>query len=98
MSSKIDQLSTEANADSSALTSSALIIPIGKTNQRMITIRVPKSLYADLCTQANLKAVSLNWLCVSKLQQPLIAVALPKEKRRGRIPGKSSYVAIEEVE
>lgn len=57
--------------------------------QRMITIRVPKSVHERLCAESNDLNVSVNTLCISKLIQFSDRLTVPKErgKRRGRRPG-----------
>lgn len=57
--------------------------------QRMITVRIPKSLHDSICDEANELAVSVNKLCISKLLQKLDPAMIPSssQKRRGRRPG-----------
>ncbi len=57
--------------------------------QRMITIRVPKSIHDRLVSEADSMEVSVNRLCISKLVHMVEPQAVPKEKgrRRGRRPG-----------
>lgn len=57
--------------------------------QRMITVRIPKSLHDSICDEANDLAVSVNKLCISKLLQKADPTMIPSssQKRRGRRPG-----------
>lgn len=57
--------------------------------QRMITVRIPKSLHDAICDEANVLAVSVNKLCISKLLQKVDPAMIPSssQKRRGRRPG-----------
>jgi len=57
--------------------------------QRMITVRIPKSLHDSICDEANELAVSVNKLCISKLLQKADPMMIPSssQKRRGRRPG-----------
>lgn len=57
--------------------------------QRMITVRIPKSLHDAICEEANELAVSVNKLCISKLLQKVDSALIPSssQKRRGRRPG-----------
>ena len=57
--------------------------------QRMITVRIPKSLHDSICDEANELAVSVNKLCISKLLQKADPAMIPSssQKRRGRRPG-----------
>ncbi len=59
--------------------------------QRMITIRVPRSIHQRLCEEADQLEVSVNKLCISKLIQLADLNTVPKEKgkRRGRRPAHS---------
>ncbi len=52
-------------------------------------VRVGDPIHALLCDEANRLGVSLNWLCTTKLQQPLGPTTLPTGRRRGRTPGKA---------
>ena len=57
--------------------------------QRMITVRIPKSLHDAICDEANELAVSVNKLCISRLLQKVDLAMIPSssQKRRGRRPG-----------
>ena len=57
--------------------------------QRMITVRIPKSLHDAICDEANTLEVSVNKLCISKLLQKVDPNMIPSstQKRRGRRPG-----------
>lgn len=57
--------------------------------QRMITVRIPKSLHDSICDEANELAVSVNKLCISRLLQKVDPSMIPSssQKRRGRRPG-----------
>jgi len=57
--------------------------------QRMITVRIPKSLHDAICNEANDLEVSVNKLCISKLLQRIDLGMIPSssQKRRGRRPG-----------
>ncbi len=57
--------------------------------QRMITVRIPKSLHDSICDEANELAVSVNKLCISRLLQKVDKTMIPSssQKRRGRRPG-----------
>ena len=57
--------------------------------QRMITVRMPKSLHDAICEEANELAVSVNKLCISRLLQKVDPAMIPSssQKRRGRRPG-----------
>ncbi len=57
--------------------------------QRMITVRIPKSLHDAICDEANELAVSVNKLCISRLLQKVDPTMIPSssQKRRGRRPG-----------
>ncbi len=57
--------------------------------QRMITVRIPKSLHDAICDEANQLAVSVNKLCISRLLQRVDRAMIPSssQKRRGRRPG-----------
>jgi predicted HicB family RNase H-like nuclease len=67
--------------------------------QRMITIRVPRSIHERLCEEADQLEVSVNKLCISKLIQHPDRQTVPKErgKRRGRRPGPQKRVLKAEV-
>ena len=58
-------------------------------SQRMVTIRMPKSLYDVICEEANELKISVNKLCISRVMQRLDRSIIPKaiKKRRGRRPG-----------
>lgn len=57
--------------------------------QRMITVRIPKSLHDSLCEESNVLKVSMNKLCITRLLQRVDMSMLPTstQKRRGRRPG-----------
>ena len=57
--------------------------------QRMITVRIPKSLHDAICDEANMLEVSVNKLCISRLLQKADPTMIPSssQKRRGRRPG-----------
>jgi hypothetical protein len=57
--------------------------------QRMITVRIPKSLHDAICAEANSLAVSVNKLCISRMLQKVDPAMIPSstQKRRGRRPG-----------
>jgi hypothetical protein len=57
--------------------------------QRMITVRIPKSLHDSICAEANRLAVSVNKLCISRMLQKVDLAMIPSsgQKRRGRRPG-----------
>lgn len=57
--------------------------------QRMITVRIPKSLHDAICEEANQLAVSVNKLCISRMLQKVDKSMIPSstQKRRGRRPG-----------
>ncbi len=57
--------------------------------QRMVTIRMPKSLYDVLCDESNHLKISVNKLCISRITQRLAPEVVPvtEKKRRGRRPG-----------
>jgi predicted HicB family RNase H-like nuclease len=57
--------------------------------QRMITVRIPKSLHDSLCKESNDLKVSMNKLCITRLLQRVDLSMLPSsaQKRRGRRPG-----------
>lgn len=57
--------------------------------QRMITIRIPKSLHDSICKEANDLQVSVNKLCITRLVQRVDRGLIPTsaQKRRGRRPG-----------
>jgi hypothetical protein len=57
--------------------------------QRMITVRIPKSLHDSICQEANDLKVSVNKLCVTRMLQRVDRQLIPTstQKRRGRRPG-----------
>lgn len=57
--------------------------------ERMITIRLPKSLHDVLTLESNEMNLSINKLCISKLLQPIEGRFVPVQqgRRRGRRPG-----------
>ena len=57
--------------------------------ERMITIRLPKSLHDSLRIEADELNLSINKLCISKLLQKIEArfVPIQQGRRRGRRPG-----------
>lgn len=57
--------------------------------QRMITVRIPKSLHDAICAEANNLCVSVNKLCISRMLQKVDPAMIPSsaQKRRGRRPG-----------
>lgn len=57
--------------------------------QRMITVRIPKSLHDRICEEANELNVSVNKLAITRLLQRVDLAMLPSsgQKRRGRKPG-----------
>ena len=57
--------------------------------QKMITIRIPKSLHDRICAEANELDVSVNKLAITRLLQRVDMSMLPSsvQKRRGRRPG-----------
>lgn len=61
--------------------------------QRMITVRIPKSLHDALRVEADRHSISINKLCISKLVQAIDARHVPEEKgkRRGRRPGPQGH-------
>ncbi|MCC6512158.1 MAG: hypothetical protein IT423_23880, partial [Pirellulaceae bacterium] len=56
--------------------------------QRMITVRLPKSLHLALCEEAGRLNISVNKLCISRLLQVLDQKMVPEaaSKPRGRKP------------
>jgi len=64
--------------------------------QRMITVRIPKSLHDAICEETNELAVSVNKLCISRLLQKVDPTMIPSstQKRRGRRPGSASTKAV----
>ncbi len=65
--------------------------PKGDTTEpeRMITIRIPKSLHDSLTREAKEATLSINKLCISKLLQPIDDQFVPIQQGalRGRKPG-----------
>lgn len=57
--------------------------------QKMITVRIPKSLHDRICEEANELDVSVNKLAITRLLQRVDMSMLPSsaQKRRGRRPG-----------
>lgn len=57
--------------------------------QRMITVRIPKSLHDAICVEANELSVSVNKLCITRMLQKIDTCLIPNssQKRRGRRPG-----------
>ena len=57
--------------------------------ERMITIRLPKSLHDSLRIEADGMKLSINKLCISKLLQRIESRFVPVQqgRRRGRRPG-----------
>jgi len=57
--------------------------------QRMITVRIPKSLHDTICKEANELEVSVNKLCITRMLQQVDRTLIPSsnQKRRGRRPG-----------
>ncbi|MCE2811929.1 MAG: toxin-antitoxin system HicB family antitoxin [Planctomycetota bacterium] len=57
--------------------------------QKMITIRIPKSLHDRICAEANELDVSVNKLAITRMLQRVDMSMLPlsNQKRRGRRPG-----------
>ncbi|RMF43968.1 MAG: hypothetical protein D6753_03740 [Planctomycetota bacterium] len=58
--------------------------------QRMITVRLPKSLHEAMCEEAERLNISVNRLCISRMLQLLDPKMIPKNssKPRGRKPRK----------
>lgn len=56
--------------------------------QRMITVRLPKSLHEAMCDEAGRLNISVNRLCISRMLQLLDPAMIPetKSKPRGRKP------------
>ncbi len=56
--------------------------------QRMITVRLPKSLHEALCDEAGRMKISVNKLCISRMLQLLDPMMVPETntKPRGRKP------------
>ncbi len=67
--------------------------------QRMITVRIPKSLHDAICDEANQLSVSVNKLCITRLLQRVDRSLIPSstQKRRGRRPG-AAYAKATPVE
>lgn len=57
--------------------------------QRMITVRMPKTLHDAICAEANDLDVSVNKLCITRMLQKVDYSMIPSssQKRRGRRPG-----------
>ena len=57
--------------------------------ERMITIRIPRSLHDLLRVESESCDLSINKLCISKLLQPIESRFIPEQqgRRRGRRPG-----------
>lgn len=57
--------------------------------ERMITIRIPRSLHDLLKCESEGAGLSINKLCISKLLQPIASRFIPEQqgRRRGRRPG-----------
>ncbi|MEL6107377.1 MAG: hypothetical protein AAFU85_15160 [Planctomycetota bacterium] len=57
--------------------------------ERMITIRIPRSLHDLLRVESEACDLSINKLCISKLLQPIESRFIPEQRgrRRGRRPG-----------
>ncbi len=68
--------------------------------QRMITVRIPKSLHDSICDEANELSVSVNKLCISRLLQKVDPTMIPSsvQKRRGRRPGSAGTKQLEPLE
>lgn len=64
--------------------------------QRMVTIRMPKSLYDVLCDESNNLKISVNKLCISRITQRLAPEVVPvtEKKRRGRRPGSAGQESL----
>lgn len=58
-------------------------------SQRMITVRLPLSLHKALCQEAEVRGVSVNQLCISRLLNSIDDEYIPNslKGRRGRRPG-----------
>jgi predicted HicB family RNase H-like nuclease len=56
---------------------------------RMITVRLPLSLHKTLCDEAEVRGVSVNQLCISRLLAAIADDCIPSSNkgRRGRRPG-----------
>jgi hypothetical protein len=65
--------------------------------QRMITVRLPKSLHKALCDEARRLNISVNKLCISRLLQILDPKMIPEtvSKPRGRKPRTHSEESME---
>ena len=59
--------------------------------QRMITVRLPKSLHASICKEAKQLGISVNRLCVTRMLQLIDPDMVPhaSSKPRGRKPGEA---------
>lgn len=65
--------------------------------QRMITVRLPKSLHEALCVEAGRLNISVNKLCISRLLQVLDQKMVPEtgSKPRGRKPRARNAAEVE---
>ena len=65
--------------------------------QRMITVRLPKSLHEAMCDEAGRLNISVNRLCISRMLQLLDPAMIPetKSKPRGRKPRSRKPAATE---
>lgn len=65
--------------------------------QRMITVRLPKSLHEAMCDEAGRLNISVNRLCISRMLQLLDPAMIPetKSKPRGRKPRSRKAAAAE---
>ena len=63
-----------------------------KDPQRMITVRLPKSLHKAMCDEAKALNISVNRLCISRMLQLLDPKMIPEttSKPRGRKPREDS--------
>lgn len=57
--------------------------------ERMITIRIPRSVHDHLCLESEELGLSINKLCITKMLQRVDARHIPEQRgrRRGRRPG-----------
>ena len=67
--------------------------------QRMITVRLPKSLHEAMCEEAGRLNISVNRLCISRMLQLLDPKMIPEtqSKPRGRKPRTRTTKASEEA-
>lgn len=67
--------------------------------QRMITVRIPKSLHDSLCKESNDLKVSMNKLCITRLLQRVDSSMLPSstQKPRGRRPGAEYHKGVSDA-